>query len=206
MKKLTLAVAILAFGSAAHAGNLSIVNPGFESLDLVDGDFTFTIPGWSVEGDTGTFDPSPRSYPNGLVPEGDNVAYSNSSGTWISQVLTATVEASTKYELSVYVGRRLDLLIPGYVIELRAGGQLLAADNGSLLPGAGSFLKSTVSYTSGQNDSAVGKPIEIRFQPLGRQANFDAVSLMASPVPEVDTLPLFGAGFLALVLYRKGTR
>ncbi|MFT4639109.1 MAG: hypothetical protein ACI8T1_002433 [Verrucomicrobiales bacterium] len=70
---------------------------------------------------------------------GQNVAY-NEGGT-ISQILSETLAANTKYSLQVEVGRAFSPV--DYSIQLYAGGSLLAGDENSLtlVPGfsVGSF-------------------------------------------------------------------
>lgn len=203
MKRHVFSLALMTAVVTAHAAELTIVNPGFEALTLMDGSFVANIPGWTHSGDSGTFNPSTLAYPGGVAFEGNNVAYSASGGPWISQLLTSAVEANTIYQLSLYVGRRIDIPLPGYLVELRAGGQLLASDNGGLTPAAGTFERSMITFTSGPTDSVIGSALEIRFRSLGPQANFDGVSLVASPIPEVSTMLTSIAGLLALAVIRR---
>jgi len=132
--------------------SIPITNPGFEAFTLVDGQFTRPffgsgpvgtaivtpnpIPGWTLtpaHGDGGTFNPTTAQY-SGQAPEGQNVAYSSFFLTGfppptILQVLPAVLTSNTRYTLQVEVGNRLDTPFPGYVVQLLAGGVLLAQDN-----------------------------------------------------------------------------
>ncbi|MEO0531087.1 MAG: hypothetical protein AAF266_11020 [Planctomycetota bacterium] len=192
--------AALAFGvmtAACQATPLSITNPSFEDLALGEEGFLFTIPGWTNTGDSGTYNPSTANYP-GPVPDGNNVAFSAVGGPWISQVLTDTVEAETPYELTVQIGRRRSISVwPGYVVELRAGGSVLASDNSAVVPALGTFEPSVISYTAMTGNPAVGEPLEIRFRSLGPQVNFDAVTLRAIPEPMSGLLALMTAVSIA---------
>jgi streptogramin lyase len=156
-----------------------INNPGFEAQVLGDGGFlTTTLTGWtlSVPSQSGPYNPPAGAYPGGVVPEGQNVAYSN--GGTISQVLTQALVAGTRYTLTVRVGDRLDAAFPGYRVQLLAGGTLLAEETAQT-PANGTFATSTVDYDSMANDPRAGLPLEIRLVSNGIQVNFDDVRLTA---------------------------
>jgi hypothetical protein len=109
------------YGSTGTGGGTSIIinNPGFETLpsnpvwsdcsgsggagcrNTYDGN----IPGWSTSGSiSGLFQPGPSDFTLPLpAAEGQTVAFTN--GGTISQVLSATLQASTLYTLQVDVGR-----------------------------------------------------------------------------------------------------
>jgi hypothetical protein len=134
-------------------------------------------------GDGGTFNLTITQYP-GQAPEGQNVADSSFflAGflpPTISQVLSDVLTANTLYTLQVEVGNRLDTPFPGYVVQLLAGGVLLAEDNNSLSPADGTFATSTVTFTALPGDPNLGQPLEIRLRSFGRQTNFDDVRLTA---------------------------
>jgi hypothetical protein len=136
------------------------------------------------------------SLPN--IPNGNQVAWSN--GGTISQTLSATLQANTKYTLGAYVGRRQNVAFPGYNIELYAGGNLLASNN-SVTPADGTFAPVTVSYTSGISVTP-GQALEIRLTSqtgTNAQTNFDLITLDASPIPEPSAiLGLLGFGLLGI--------
>ncbi|GCL59802.1 PEP-CTERM sorting domain-containing protein [Microcystis aeruginosa] len=134
--------------------------------------------------------------PSPTLPNGNQVAWSN--GGTISQTLTETLQANTKYTLGVYVGHRQNVAFAGYNIELLAGATVLASNN-SITPAAGTFAPVTVSYTSGSSGSLLGQALQIRLTSNGEQANFDLITLDASPIPEPSAmLGLLGFGLLGI--------
>lgn len=201
---LTLAAALLLAPVAGAQTPIPILNPGFEDAKLIDGVFNFTIPGWTIAlvgPEAGSWNPSVFSYPAG-VPEGDHVAYSNhpASGV-ISQLLPAVLVPGTTYDLSVWVGRRADFTFGGYLIELLAGGTVVASESNVVFPALGWFERAAISYAAGAADPLAGGALEIRLRALGPQTNFDLVELLASTpttVPEPATALLVGAGLAAL--------
>jgi hypothetical protein len=136
--------------------------------------------------------------PSPTIPNGSQIAWSN--GGTISQTLSATLQANTKYTLGAFVGNRLILNFPGYNIGLYAGGNLLASNN-SVTPAEGTFAPVTVSYTSGISVTP-GQALEIRLTSLtglNAQTNFDLITLDASPIPEPSAiLGLLGFGLLGI--------
>jgi hypothetical protein len=184
---------------------VSITNPGFESPVLADGDYTYDFtncPGWSnVDVSTigGVWNPGlpGTSFPGygGNAPEGQNIAYVNSSG--IKQVLTKkTFAADTTYTLTVKVGNTEGFDWTGYKVQLLAGETVLAEDDNTVAIATGTFKTSTVTYTYDSGDSALlGQALQIRLFCLGSggEADFDDVQLTAeapAPVPYVVTLTL----------------
>jgi hypothetical protein len=200
----------------ALAGPIAITNPGFE--DVVQG-VTLTMsnpsvgewgyaspPGW-----TGGAGPTP---PNAGVlkpiasisipPEGLNVAWGN--GPTIGQILGATLLPSTGYVLTVEVGERTDRPSVGYLVELLAGGVVLASDSGAT-GGPGGWLTSTVYYASPFTPPTGA--LEIRLSQLGgwaagSQTLFDQVGLEA--VPEPASFFLIGSGLFGLALVSRRLR
>lgn len=136
--------------------------------------------------------------PSPTLPNGNQVAWSN--GGTISQTLSATLQANTKYTLGAFVGRRFGENFPGYNIQLLAGTTVLASSGSSVTPTAGTFAPVTVSYTSGSSGSLIGQALKISLtSSSGSQTNFDLITLDASPIPEPSAmLGLLGFGLLGI--------
>jgi hypothetical protein len=166
---------------SARAEPIAIVNPSFEFPALSDGDFTIAnITGWSVinTGNPGVFNP-PSTSSFGFVPDRVQTLYSN--GGTVFQTLATTLAPNTVYTLGVFVGRRLDFTtFPGFTVELRAGGTVLASANQTNipLPTPGQFQRLTLTYVS-PSSIAPGQLLEIRLKSNGAQTNFDFVTLDA---------------------------
>jgi len=169
-------------GRPAAATGVPITNPGFEADPLPVGGIRTTITGWrtSPGGGDGIFRPTVSDYPGG-IPEGRNVAYVNLSGNSVRQALSTPLEPNTTYVLSVEVGWNNNDPFAGYLVQLRAGGTVLAEDRSSLRPAQGTWVTSTVRYTSGDAEPELGAPLEIWLLSPGVQANYDDVRLTAEP-------------------------
>lgn len=167
---------------SVHAESIAISNPSFEEPSLPDGSFTIeNITGWEVinTGNPGVFNPSSTSF--GSVVDGVQTLYSNSATVF--QTLPTTLAPNTTYTLGVSIGRRLDFTdFPGFTIELRAGGTILASANQTIIPvpAPGEFVRLNLSYTSPSSIPA-GQQLEIRLKSDGPQTNFDLVTLDAHP-------------------------
>ena len=131
----------------------------------------------------------------------------------LTQTLSSTLQLSTAYTMNVGVGNFRPSVgdpwdftgFPGYRVELRAGGELLAADNNTLLPSEGTFLTSTVSFTTGSLHLNAGQALSIHLVSLngpGVEVNFDDVRLVATPVPEPSSV-LVIAGIACSVFIRR---
>jgi hypothetical protein len=191
------------------AALLTVANNSFETpvvtAPSVSISSTGLVGGWTFAGaQQGFFNPSLGETfspgfgygPSPVLPDGNQVAYSN--GGTISQTLSATLQTNTKYTLGVYVGRRQNVAFAGYNIELYAGGNLLASNN-SITPAAGTFEYVTVDYTSGVSNPFLGQALEIRLTSNGVQTNFDNITLDAASIPEPSAiLGLLGFGLLGI--------
>ncbi|HEY9801759.1 MAG TPA: hypothetical protein V6D25_15485 [Leptolyngbyaceae cyanobacterium] len=168
---------------SAPAYSIAIRNPSFEQPSFADGSFNIaSITDWSVinTGNPGVFNPSSSSF--NFVPDGVQTLYSN--GGTVFQTLTTALAPKTLYTLGVSVGRRRDFTdFPGFSVELRAGGTVLASANQThvRLPQAGKFERLTVYYVSPDTVGA-GQLLEIRLKSAGAQTNFDLVTLDARPI------------------------
>ncbi len=151
--------------------DIDIANPGFESLDLADGqavDLPDSI-GWSF-GVTpgalaGVFNPGADTYlgaagsgtPAGA--EGDEVCYLYNGWGWgekasIFQTLPTTWEPATRYTATIAVGNRLGgnpygpSSYGGYRIDLFAGNEIVATTSDQVVPAVGEFADVSVAVSS----------------------------------------------------------
>jgi hypothetical protein len=230
-----IAALVLPVGAAADP--IAITNFGFEDISgqTVFNEFTFGTPaGWSFYDPNnifpgggvfiGTLQPNGVEFFDSLAPEGVRVAILFARdqlglGEYgYTQVLAENLAADTQYELTVQVGNiasgtaesteffNLDEF-PGYRVELRAGGQVIAMDDNSLdgLIPEGEFAVSVVSLSVGESHPQLGQPLAIRLVNLNLipdgfnagnspdlEVDFDDVQLTAVP----DDL-LFDDGFEA---------
>ncbi|TRV45843.1 MAG: PEP-CTERM sorting domain-containing protein [Microcystis panniformis Mp_MB_F_20051200_S9] len=134
---------------------------------------------------------------------GNQIAWSN--GGTISQTLSATLQANTRYTLGAFVGRRFSAIFAGYTIRLLAGNTLLSSisntDSGPT-PAQGTFAPVSFTYTSGDIVTP-GQQLTIElFTPsvTAGQTNFDLITLdAASTIPEPSAiLGLLGFGLLGI--------
>lgn len=176
-------------------------------------------------GTTFYVDPTPHGNKVALIyleqRRGTNLA---GDAVGLLQTLTGnTLALNTRYTLTAAVGNIAsgsglgisasfgfaDLSgFPGYRVELLAGGQVVAADDNSLVISDGRFATSSVVLNVGQSHALAGQTLGIRLINLnlatgnpterGREVNFDNVSLVAAPVPEMPPGALYLAG-LALI-------
>ncbi|MCB1976672.1 MAG: hypothetical protein R3E36_01795 [Nitrosomonas sp.] len=215
--RITVAVSICFNSFVLHAENsalfLPIVNAGFELPALGDGSFTSNIiPGWNGT-DTnaiwnfGVYNPPIGYFPR-QAPEGFNVAYIERGA--IYQILSSELAMDTDYRLSVFVGDSLVDPLPGFAIQLRAGGEVLAETTGPS-PLNGDFQLITLNYHVSANNHLIGKNIEVwlieNAFDKSSEAYFDNIVLEAvSPVPEskIYAMLLVGLGLIGFrVVYRK---
>ena len=157
------------------------------------------------------------NFPAG-APEGDNLALaffdSHAGGLefGIQQVLVDTLQANTRYTLSVEVGDIasgtssepffnqfgfFDLRgFPGYRIDLMAGTEPIVQDLSTLAPGDGLFATSTIEVSIGIDHDQLGEQLAIRLVNLNQQdiddpeisleVDFDNVRLDATPFTPGD--------------------
>ncbi len=187
---------------------LTIANSAFDDLPLQDGGYTVAqpIPGWNVYDPSGLFtapnvgsnyatlNPQTLSYANEASLGNVSASYlENPLGSGIaglSQTLTDVLTAGNTYTLRAEIGNPLaDAALgagfPGYVVQLLAGGKLLAEDLNTRVVPEGAFVTSTVTYTPIANDPSLNQPLEIRLLnpllDLGREVDFNQISLEANP-------------------------
>jgi hypothetical protein len=149
-----------------------VANASFELPDV--GGYSCTDPtGWVPTGShclqgindehTGTFN----------TPYGEQVAYVN-TGTTLSHALTNLLAASKLYNLTVSVGTRSDVS-GGYVIRLKAGGEILSSTNGTLAAGT-PFGDISMVFDTPDGHAQLGQPLVIELTGT-TQPQYDNVRL-----------------------------
>jgi hypothetical protein len=128
----------------------------------------------------GVYNP-PASYFSNEAPELENVAYIERGS--ISQVLTATLEMDATYALTAKLGDSKADPMLGYVMQLLAGGVVLAETSTPELIND-SFSEISVTYTA-KADDPIGQALEIRFTENGEDKSselyIDEVGLTKNP-------------------------
>ena len=207
--------------TAVYPFVIPILNPGFEAPVYADGAYGptdgwtlgyYTLPDtttWEPEefADNeahGGYNPAADADYGGVVPEGENVAYISSFAGYdcgLSQVLSATLQANTQYDLSAMVGNPVlynEGLTADFRIELLAGGVLLASDTGSSPVDDTTWATASLSYNSGANPAQLGQPLEIRLLAVDfadwYEVHYDDVFLTATLL-----IPVANPGFEAPV-------
>jgi lysophospholipase L1-like esterase len=185
---------------------IAVPNASFELPPLADGALAAgpgAFDGWVFAATPATylgiFDPPAGSYPEAagagtpLGADGENVAYLFNNGGPSEQVeaataLAETLSASFLYRLRVAIGRFLPnqpyafSTWGGYRIELRAGPDVIAAEENVVSPAEGRFADAEIAVRGDTLPAAwVGRPLSIRLA-LGtdqapRSTHFDRVRL-----------------------------
>ena len=225
----------------ANAIDVTIVNHSFEQPVIGAGTFSTNSPptGWVGFGSLnfsnrtiGVLNPSTTTLYPGGAPDGSNVgvvflmdnagnqSFFANSPAGLEQTLSATLQPSSQYILTVNVGNIANdptlphnqfqfAGFPGYRIELLAGGSVIATDNNSLLPGEGVFFTSILQFTSSSNVTP-GQALGIRLinlnSSVGLEVNFDNVRLAFVPVPEANAVILCAMAALPALAFRRRGR
>jgi len=193
-----------------------IVNAGFEDPILGEGGWTSTPTAWTngyydvtapgvwVVGDSGSgaYNPTAADGYGGVAAEGYNLMAATSSAGYdkgMNQVLSATLQANTQYELSALVGNPFlfngSTATADYRIELLAGGVLLASDTGPSPADDTTWTVARLTYDSGGSPAQLGEALEIRLLAVNftdwKGVDFDDVKLTAAiPAPDPYTVSL----------------
>ncbi|MEM7390743.1 MAG: thrombospondin type 3 repeat-containing protein [Verrucomicrobiota bacterium] len=184
-------------------------NFGFEIPVLSDGFFTSTPLAWSnglytapnvwspFPASAGVYNPDPGAGYGGIAPEGSNTAVTAAHPSFdsgLSQVLTTTLEANMRYDLSVLVGNPFGFNggpTTDYRVELLAGGVVLASDSGSPPVDDSFWATSSLVYFSGSSSPLIGQALEIRLlaQTLPSFGLVDFDDVMLASMPGSESVP-----------------
>ncbi len=158
--------------------SITITNPSFESQVLADAAWTASATGWTVTGNSGTFNPSTISFASGNGTNGSNVGYVDSAGGSLAQTLSTNFDTTLNYRLTVDVGRRLEYASQSYTVQLYAGATLIGSySNNTGENGAWSTVNVDVNGSSFA--AANGGALRIVLSG-NQQVNFDNVLLTST--------------------------
>lgn len=221
---------LLAFSlQTANAASLSVVNGSFEDPVVTAvpgfvassaGPFCYpticsSIPGWSFAGLGGLFSPNAGVMPPAMV-DGAQVYFGDGLGSGAgvaTQMLSATYQAATTYQLTVAIGTRTDISFGDGRIALFAGGNpanvVATLDLSTIAaPSIGSFMDVSLTASALQliDAGAVGQSIGILIggTTAAGQSLFDNVRVTAVPEPGVYMMMLAGLGLLGLRRRQRG--
>jgi hypothetical protein len=213
--RLVPAAILVCAASAVQADPITILNPSFEDQTLSPGtssgypfgpitDWTenqvpFTV--YSV------YNPTTASY-TGSVPGGANVAQVLGDGTtaYISQILTAALQANDTYTFTGYSGLRADdafgagTSCGGADAAVEAGGNILTPVG---LPGGdiscnsmtvGNFTQFKFIFSTGANPVGLGDPLEIVLTTQGTGSPYEPTEIDYAAITLSDTLVSGGGG------------
>jgi hypothetical protein len=235
-----LSVMLFACGLVTQmpASSITILNPSFEDQSVPQGGpfnvSDMVIVDWD-ESDPNNmgfvaysvFYALPTEYPGG-APDGVNVAqvFGDGRTAFISQTLSATLQANDTYTFTGYAGLRLDTsAFPEAVLGCAAANAAVEAGGNILTPvGAlggdiscsslslGNFTKFTFVFSTGTNPAGLGDPLEIVLTATGSgsvseptEIDFDDISMSDtagsnSPSPSAPEPATFGTMASALAI------
>jgi hypothetical protein len=231
-----LAGAALLFSAPALADPIELRNSDFsQGLAVADGDF---VPGhaggnpthWSESGGSGTghWNPTSLSFADeaahgGVAWVGGPIGPRASASALFQTVLGHTIQANTRYTLTLDVGRRLEAGdYGGYDFGLLAGslnpgeGVIVARSTGTTGAGAqplvaGMFETLTLVWETGRTGPEIGKALGIMLGASGRgmaydNVRLDATSLAAVPEPANWAMMIGGFGIAGGMVRRRRLR
>jgi hypothetical protein len=158
---------------------IAITNPSFEANVLADGVPTLLATGWTITGNGGSWNPATVHFASGNGTDGSNIAFANTS-TSLAQTLSTNFDATQNYQLTVDVGRRLDLgTASSYSIQLLAGATVIGTYTGTTAD-LGTWGTVNVDVSGSSFAAANGNALQIVLSAATSQVNFDHVRLISS--------------------------
>ncbi|HMS83318.1 MAG TPA: DUF4347 domain-containing protein, partial [Nitrospira sp.] len=160
---------------------IPITNPDAElGITYAEGTGNTGATGWTTTGMVYTSNLTSAYY------AGDHDQLFNlTTGGEMRQTLTTAFSSSETYNLSVDVGWNSAWLSPEFRVELWAGGTRLGyADQTSITPVQGSFVRASLQIDGSSFSAVHGQPLEIRMvetSGYSNAVNFDNVMLTTSP-------------------------
>ncbi len=145
--------------------SLTISNASFESVDLPDGDWNYSIAGWQVSGYGGTYDGDP-TYIDVATIDGENVAWLYDDGTAISQTLSETYQDGATYSFDIALGDEDGANNASYELNIYAVSTLIGSTSGTTDENNQLSLYS-VSSLGFSDPSLNGEPIRIEVVKTG---------------------------------------
>lgn len=170
-----------------------VVNASFEEPRLDSGEpWRRDVAGWTAsDSDNHGVSTFGREFAQ-RTPHGAQMAFLNEGA--LSQQLTETLQADTKYRLTVCVGNRPGGNSPNYSIELWAGDEKLVESVNEIQPEEGRFGLVVLNYKSPPEHEQLDQPLNIVLRSGGSlatktQNHFDDIRLSVVPISSTDSNP-----------------
>ncbi len=170
----------------ATPGLQPLANTGFEAPRVAQ--YEFAMQHWQGERH-GVVTPPATMFPDGLAPEGRQVAYLSKPSSWMAQSLPHRPAPNWRYTVQVWAGNRLEAgFAPGhYHLELLAGDVVVASQRFATAA-KGEFAPASLSYEAPDTPPRGTLTVRMRNEDT-RQINFDMVRLYAYPRGSGETPP-----------------